>query len=86
MERPPAGTYRGAMTTLAARADGLTARYHRVPWSPAAWRQALYLVGGIPAQLIALAAVVLSMRGAPRAWPLPLIALAAVFAALPLLT
>jgi signal transduction histidine kinase len=86
MERPPAGTYRGAMTTLAARADGLTARYHRVPWSPAAWRQALYLVGGIPAQLIALAAVVLSIRGASRVWPLPLIALAAVFAALPLLT
>jgi signal transduction histidine kinase len=74
------------MTTLAARADGLTARYRRVPWSPAAWRQALYLVGGIPAQIIALLVVVLTFGEAPRAWPLPLIGLAAVFFALPLLT
>lgn len=28
------------------------ARYRRVPWSPQAWRQALYLTGGVPAQLI----------------------------------
>jgi signal transduction histidine kinase len=28
-------------------------RHRRVPWSPHAWRQALYLAGGIPAQLIA---------------------------------
>ena len=27
-------------------------RYRRVPWSPRAWRQGLYLTGGIPAQLI----------------------------------
>jgi signal transduction histidine kinase len=74
------------MTTLAARADGLTPRYHRVPWSPAAWSQALYLVGGIPAQLIALVAVLLPILAVPKAWELPLIGLAAVFAALPLLT
>jgi len=29
-------------------------RYHRVPWSPHAWGQALYLAGGIPAQLVPL--------------------------------
>jgi signal transduction histidine kinase len=28
-------------------------RHRRVPWSPHAWGQALYLAGGIPAQLIA---------------------------------
>ncbi|MCL2583950.1 MAG: histidine kinase [Streptosporangiales bacterium] len=27
-------------------------RYRRVPWSPRAWRQTLYLTGGIPAQLL----------------------------------
>jgi len=38
------------MTTLARRHD---TRNQRVPWSPSAWRQALYLTGSIPAQLIA---------------------------------
>ncbi len=42
------------MATLARRHDTAT---RPVPWSPAAWRQALYLAGSIPAQLIALAAV-----------------------------
>ena len=28
-------------------------RHRRVPWSPRAWGQALYLAAGIPAQLIA---------------------------------
>jgi signal transduction histidine kinase len=74
------------MTTLAARQDGLTPRYHRVPWSPSAWRQALYLVGGIPAQLVALAVTVLPILKLHGVWPLPLIGLAAVFLALPLLT
>ncbi len=26
----------------------------RAPWSPRAWRQAVYLAGGIPAQLVVL--------------------------------
>jgi len=43
-------TVEGMATTLARRQD---ARNHRVPWSPSAWRQALYLTGSIPAQLIA---------------------------------
>src|ERR1700744_4310486 len=44
------------MATLAARPVGPTPRYRRVPWSLAAWRQALFLVGGIPVQVAALAA------------------------------
>src|SRR5205807_1065463 len=31
----------------------------RVPWSPPAWRQALYLAGGIPAQILLLCALAL---------------------------
>lgn len=41
------------MTAYVQRSDrAAPARYRRVPWSPRAWRQALYLTGGIPAQLI----------------------------------
>ncbi|HEX4257295.1 MAG TPA: histidine kinase [Streptosporangiaceae bacterium] len=74
---------------VADRPDRLTLRYRRVPWSPAAWRQALYLVGGIPAQISALLVVLLPVLAAHRlraAVPLAVIGLAAVFAALPLLT
>jgi signal transduction histidine kinase len=74
------------MATLAARPVGPTPRYHRVPWSLAAWRQALFLVGGIPVQIVALLVVVLCCIGASKVWPLPLIGLAAVFFALPVLT
>jgi signal transduction histidine kinase len=41
------------VTTLA-QTGNTAARYRRVPWSPRAWRQALYLFGAIPAQLVAL--------------------------------
>jgi signal transduction histidine kinase len=34
------------------RTPGAGPRYRRVPWSPRAWSQALYLVGGVPAQVI----------------------------------
>ena len=74
---------------VADRSDRLTLRYRRVPWSPAAWRQALYLVGGIPAQIVALLVVLLPVLAAHRlraAVPLTVIGLAVVFAALPLLT
>ncbi len=76
------------MTTLAARDDGLTARYRRVPWSPAAWRQTLYLVGGIPVQIAALAVILVPAVAARRIiWVVPIMGLAAVvFLALPLLT
>jgi signal transduction histidine kinase len=76
------------MTTLAARPDGLTPRYRRVPWSPAAWRQALYVTGAIPVQLAALAVILVPVAAARRPiWVVPITALAAaVFLALPLLT
>jgi signal transduction histidine kinase len=41
------------VTTLAQRRDVPAERYRRVPWSPHAWGQALYLAGGVPAQLAA---------------------------------
>ncbi len=39
------------MTALALRPEAPDRLRHRVPWSPRAWRQALYLTGGIPALL-----------------------------------
>ena len=70
------------MVTLARRQD---LRYRRVPWSPAAWRQALYLTGAIP---VLLAAPVLVAAGFvhPPKWLLPLLFLAVVFLAAPALT
>ena len=75
-------TVGGMVTTLARRQDP---RYRRVPWSPAAWRQALYLTGSIP---VLLAAPVLVAAGFlhPPKWLLPLLFLAVVFLAAPALT
>jgi signal transduction histidine kinase len=39
------------MTTVMPQQAAPAQRYRRVPWSPRAWGQALYLAGGIPAQL-----------------------------------
>jgi signal transduction histidine kinase len=42
------------VTTILVSPRGAAARrYRRVPWSPHAWGQALYLAGGVPAQLAA---------------------------------
>ncbi|HEX8005066.1 MAG TPA: sensor histidine kinase [Trebonia sp.] len=60
-------------------------RYRRVPWSPRAWRQALYLTGGIPAQ-VAAPLLVMAGFGAEQARPLGLVFLVVVFLAVPLLT
>jgi signal transduction histidine kinase len=70
------------VTTLARRQDP---RYRRVPWSPAAWRQALYLTGSIPALLAAPVLVAAGFLTKPR-WALPLLALIVVFLASPVLT
>ena len=43
-----------------------TLRYRRVPWSPRAWSQALYLAGGIPAQLVPLPPLVVLERPGGR--------------------
>jgi signal transduction histidine kinase len=77
-----------------------TRRYRRVPWSPRAWSQALYLAGGIPAQLFALLIVVLPWwsftipswgdflghRSWGKVWPVPLLLLMIVFLAVPVFT
>jgi signal transduction histidine kinase len=60
-------------------------RYRRVPWSPRAWSQLLYLAGGIPAQLAALLLVVAGFLARPR-WLLPVLFLMLVFLAVPVLT
>jgi signal transduction histidine kinase len=88
MVRPGPDTYRGDMTALAAHYGAPARRYHRVPWSPTVWRQALYLTGGIPVWLVApLAVTLLGLHVHPGGvvvvlWP----GLVLVFFALPLLT
>jgi signal transduction histidine kinase len=83
------------MATSVPRRDGPVREYHRVPWSPQAWGQALYLAGGIPAQLFALLVVLLPWWAAwnrngerlrPVALFLLLFLLVMVFLAVPLLT
>ena len=74
------------MAAPALRRDAPALRYHRVPWSPAAWRQTLFLVGGIPAQIVALFVVMAPIIAVHPRWPLPLLGLALVFVALPWLT
>ncbi len=100
MAGPGAGTYLKGMTTLALSSGTAARRHRRVPWSPHAWGQALYLTAGIPAQLAALAVVLvpwwslatpswdhlLGQRNWGRLWPLPLLSLLIVFLAVPLLT
>ena len=70
------------MVTLARRQDP---RFRRVPWSPRAWRQALYLTGGIPAQVAAPLLIAAGFLVKPR-WLLPLLFLVVVFLAVPVLT
>jgi signal transduction histidine kinase len=51
-ERARRGGRRAAAQRLPERARGAS---RRVPWSPRAWAQAVYLAGAIPAQLVAVA-------------------------------
>jgi len=71
------------MATTLARPE--PTRYRGVPWSPAAWRQALYLTGSIPVLLAAPALVAAGFATKPR-WALPLLFLVVVFLASPVLT
>jgi len=91
MGRPAPAAYGGVVVALV---------QPRVPWQPRAWRQALYLAGGIPAQLMALLVVLipwwlatgptggrlLGERSWGKPWPVPLLCLLVVFAALPAFT
>ncbi len=78
------------MATTVAHRDTPARRDRRVPWSPRAWSQALYLTGSIPAQLIALFIVLgpfLSLRHTgDHPWPLVLLGLVVVFFAVPVFT
>src|ERR1700678_327237 len=57
----------GAMATSVSHRDGPVRQNHRVPWSPQAWGQVLYLAGGIPAQVLApLVVVALGLAIDPR--------------------
>jgi signal transduction histidine kinase len=73
------------MATLVRRQDPPAQAYRRVPWSPQAWRQALYLTEGIPAQVTAPLLVAAGFLVKPR-WLLPLLFLVIVFLAVPVLT
>jgi signal transduction histidine kinase len=89
------------MTTLMSHGDTLPRRYRRVPWSPRAWSQLLYLAGGVPAQVFALVLVLSPWVSFAPSWHhlfvhrhtgkltaavLVLLTLAIVFLAVPALT
>ena len=72
------------MTALAPHRDAPIRRRDRAPWSPRAWRQALYLTGAIPALVIVPLLVVAGLAIRPR-WVLPLLFLVVALLAMPLL-
>jgi signal transduction histidine kinase len=72
------------MTALASHRDAPIRRRDRAPWSPRAWRQALYLTGAIPALVIVPLLVVAGLAIRPR-WVLPLLFLVVALLAMPLL-
>jgi signal transduction histidine kinase len=74
------------VSTVAPRSGAAAGRYRRVPWSPQAWTQTLYLAGGIPAQVAAPLIVLGPAFAVKPRWLLPLAGLVVVFLALPLLT
>jgi signal transduction histidine kinase len=82
------------MTTLVADRDAPARRQRRVPWSRHAWGEALYLAGGIPAQLAGLLipfvlihAVVQSQQWTGlQKWLAWLLGLVLIFLAVPVLT
>ena len=72
------------MTTLAPHRDAPVRRIDRAPWSPRAWRQALYLTGAIPAlAVVPLLLVVAALAIRPR-WVLSLLVLMVALLAVPL--
>jgi signal transduction histidine kinase len=75
------------MTTVMPQQAAPTRSYRRVPWSPRAWSQALYLAGGIPAQLAAPLIVLALLRWPGRFdfWNGPLVVLWLLVAAVALL-
>jgi signal transduction histidine kinase len=85
------------MATVVAPHEAIGSRYRRVPWSPRAWSQALYLAGGIPAQAAALLIPWLLARRDGHGgwsfwslswtqWPVWCVGLVAMFLLMPVLT
>src|SRR5690348_7436944 len=76
------------MTAIALPPDAPLRRHRRVPWSPRAWSQSLYLTGGVPAMLAVplLLLVPESLAGIKPRWPLPLLFAVVALLATPLLT
>jgi signal transduction histidine kinase len=73
------------MTAVAPAHDAPLRRRDQAPWSPRAWRQALYLTGAIPA-LAAVPLLVTIGSAAGRRWVLPILFLMVALLAVPLLT
>jgi signal transduction histidine kinase len=73
------------MTALAPHHDAPVRRRDRAPWSPRAWRQALYLTGAIPVLAVVPLLMVAGLAIKPR-WVLPLLALVVALLAVPLLS
>ncbi|WP_300612726.1 histidine kinase [Trebonia sp.] len=78
------------MATLVAQHDAPDARvprHRRVPWSRRAWAEAVYLAGGIPAQLaVPLIAAAVYCTVHPATAPMVLLVLVLAVLAVPLLT
>src|SRR5262249_44780701 len=81
------------MATVVPPQQATGSGYRRVPWSPGAWSQALYLAGGIPAQLALLLIPWLLVRWSGRwsfwswpQWPVWCAGLAVMFLLIPVLT
>jgi signal transduction histidine kinase len=72
------------MTALASHRDAPIRRRDRMPWSPRAWSQVLYLTGAIPVLAVVPLLVVAGLAIRPR-WVLPLLGLVVALLAVPLL-
>ena len=74
------------MTALAPHRDAPIRRRDRVPWSPRAWSQVLYLTGAIPVlAVVPLLLVVAGLAIRPR-WVLPLLVLVVALLTVPQLS
>ena len=73
------------MTAVALARDAPTRRRDRAPWSPRAWRQALYLTGAIPALAAVPLLMVIGAAAVRPRWALPLLFLVLALLAVPLL-
>ena len=73
------------MTAVAPARYAPTRRRDRAPWSPRAWRQALYLTGAIPALAAVPLLMVIGAAAVRPRWALPLLFLVLALLAVPLL-